>query len=807
MASLIPGYEYDIFISYRQKDNKGEKWVSEFVEALKTELESTFKEEINVYFDINPHDGLLETHDVDASLQEKLKCLVFIPVISRTYCDPNSFAWQHEFVKFIRMASSDRFGLKVKLLNGNVASRVLPIQIHELVKEDIKLCEAALGGVLRGIEFIYKSPGVNRPLRLKEDNPHDNLNHTYYRDQINKVANAINEIITSLKGCRPAFPDEFIFAEEPTAINQPDAAKIKEGLPRRKQFASQAGRKRKTRIFALSSVLLIMALIALFLFSSGSTLPFRERDWILITDFENLTGNPVFDKSLYTAFSLSTSQSRYVNVFPRSRMLETLARMELSGNNSVDEKTGREIAIREGINLILVPGISEIGNKYVITSKIMDSGSGNILKSEVLHSDSQAEIFQTLDDLSKKIRRDLGESRYKIAGQDKSLKKVTTSSLEALKLYSIGIDCHIRMDFECAREYYQNALKIDTGFTAAKASLGNVLIEHFEKKEGCKILNDAIKKVDNLTERERLGILAFHAVNVKNDYAKGIEYAKTRVSLYPDDASARNNLAYYLYRAGRIEEALAEYKATVRLSPDMVLAYGGIIWTYLSTVGSMDSALVWADKMIADNPKNVWGYFYKGSANLGTDNLTGAEAAFIKAREINPDMPLNEYRLAHTLRLQGRYNEAIELLKKIIEKHKDEVSAYYDIGLNYEAMGKKTEAMKNFLIFRETVAKEWTKIWPDDPKTYIALGTIYARTGEMDNSKKMLEKAMVLDSTLHRKFAEVLSVQGKTSEAVIEIEKALKGGYRDLVWLKINPDYQSIQNDPRFRNLLNKYFR
>ena len=67
MDSLIPGYEYDIFISYRQKDNKGDRWVSEFVEALKTELESTFKEEISVYFDINPSDYLLETYDVDES--------------------------------------------------------------------------------------------------------------------------------------------------------------------------------------------------------------------------------------------------------------------------------------------------------------------------------------------------------------------------------------------------------------------------------------------------------------------------------------------------------------------------------------------------------------------------------------------------------------------------------------------------------------------------------------------------------------------------------------------------------------------
>jgi tetratricopeptide (TPR) repeat protein len=199
MSSIIPGYTYDIFISYRQKDNKYDYWVTEFVDHLKRELGATIKDDISVYFDINPHDGLLETHDVDASLKEKLKCLVFIPVISRTYCDPKSFAWEHEFKAFIEQASLDQFGLKIQLPGGNVASRVLPVRIHETDISDNKLCEAVLGGALRGIDFIYKSPGVNRPLRAHEDHPQDNLNRIYYRDQINKAANAINEIIDSIK--------------------------------------------------------------------------------------------------------------------------------------------------------------------------------------------------------------------------------------------------------------------------------------------------------------------------------------------------------------------------------------------------------------------------------------------------------------------------------------------------------------------------------------------------------------------------------------------------------------------------------
>ncbi|HEX6891567.1 MAG TPA: hypothetical protein VF141_12745 [Chryseolinea sp.] len=198
MSSIIPGFEYDIFISYRHKDNKYDGWVSDFVSHLNLELEATFKEEISVYFDENPHDGLLETHNVDKSLEGKLKCLVFIPIISQTYCDPKSFAWQNEFLEFNKIARSDQFGTDIKLINGNVASRVLPIRIHDLNAGDKALLEKELGSVLRPVDFIFKSPGVCRPLRSNEDSPSSNQNKTFYRDQINKVANSIREIINGM---------------------------------------------------------------------------------------------------------------------------------------------------------------------------------------------------------------------------------------------------------------------------------------------------------------------------------------------------------------------------------------------------------------------------------------------------------------------------------------------------------------------------------------------------------------------------------------------------------------------------------
>jgi hypothetical protein len=198
MASLIPDFEYDIFISYHQKDNKHDGWVSDFVENLKGELESTFKEDISVYFDINPHHGLLETHDLDASLKEKLKCLVFIPVITRTYNDPKAFSWEHEFNTFVDQVAHDNFGFKVRLPNGNIASRVLPVQIQDLDPEDQSLLEKIFGGVLRSTEFIYKSAGVNRPLTTEDDDKL-NLNKTKYRNQLNKAALTIKYIIQSIK--------------------------------------------------------------------------------------------------------------------------------------------------------------------------------------------------------------------------------------------------------------------------------------------------------------------------------------------------------------------------------------------------------------------------------------------------------------------------------------------------------------------------------------------------------------------------------------------------------------------------------
>lgn len=199
MPSILSDYQYDIFISYRHNDNAYDGWVTEFVEKLRRELVATVKDKLTIYFDENPEDGLLESHHVDHTISSKIKALIFIPIVSQTYCDTKSFAWNNEFLLFSKAAIEDRFGREITLPNGNVTSRILPIRIHEIDKEDVGLLENVLQGVLRSIDFIYHAQGVNRPLRPKDDDLQDNTNNTIYRNQINKVANAIKDMISGLK--------------------------------------------------------------------------------------------------------------------------------------------------------------------------------------------------------------------------------------------------------------------------------------------------------------------------------------------------------------------------------------------------------------------------------------------------------------------------------------------------------------------------------------------------------------------------------------------------------------------------------
>jgi len=518
MSSIIEGYNYDIFISYRQKDNKHDGWVTEFVNNMKGELESTFKEEISVYFDNNPHDGLLETHDVDESLKDKLKCIIFIPIISRTYCDPKSFAWEHEFKAFFELVSQDQFGLKVKLPNGNVASRVLPVKIYDLDQTDIKLCESVLGGVLRSVDFIYKSAGVNRPLRASEDHPHDNLNKTYYRDQINKVANSIKEIITAIGEHIPRKE------EVPKEVFKPISVPQKNS---------------KTKIIVASGIILALIMFGYFfipkLFKSSSP---GDKS-IAVLPFTNLSNDP--EQEYFSDGIVEAILDRLFKIGELKVTSGTSTKRYKNTELSV-KKIGREL----GVSSILEGSIQKIGNNVRITAQLIDARTDVHLWSET-YDRNISDIFSIQSEVAQNVAREL---KATLTSKEKGqIEKNQTNNVEAYNLYLRGRFFWNQRTEEGQKksiEYFEKSVAIDPDYALAYTGLADAYF-----------------------------ILTWKGWSPNPEgYIKAKKYALRAIEIDKNLAEAHATLGWLLFWAEwKWEEARKELKLAIELNPNYANAH------------------------------------------------------------------------------------------------------------------------------------------------------------------------------------------------------------------------------------------
>jgi len=555
-------------------------------------------------------------------------------------------------------------------------------------------------------------------------------------------------------------------------------------------------------LWGLISVLVVI-IVSLLLFYPVGAIPFEEGDWIIITDFENLTGEEVFDKSLNTALSVSIEQSRYLNVLPRRRIDEALRRMKKEDVEHIDEATGREIAEREGIKVIVVPSISRVGDTYALTGVVGNPTTGKSYRSELVRSPSKNEVLYALDELSEKIRQDLGETLASISQQSKPLAEVTTSSLEALKQYSLGIENHRKLKFEEAKVFYENALRIDPAFTSAKGSLGQLNFEKFDREEGKRLLEEAVKEVDGLTDREKYGILAFHAVSVKKKPEEAINHLKALSALYPDFSPAHNNMGFYYQQMGRFEDAVIEFKEALRIDPYLMLTYSNLVNLYIYQLGDLNSALEWCKRQLSYDDKQIWAYNSLAWIYLGKDDLEKAKAACEKAVEINPNFVMGLFSLGHTCRLQGRYEEALRPLKKILEINPAEPYAAYHVGNLYQLMGDDKSARPYFEKYHKQ-AEIWVQENPDHAYSLITLGLALTRLGQKKQGWATGQKGMELEPEGHFGNAQLLSVQGKIQEAIDQLEQLVENGYSNYVWIKIHPDFQPLYDEPRFKELICK---
>ncbi|MGA3318297.1 MAG: protein kinase [Candidatus Korobacteraceae bacterium] len=571
--------------------------------------------------------------------------------------------------------------------------------------------------------------------------------------------------------------------------------------------------RRQYRALLVAVAFILAALLSMVWLSGRSpTLAFAARDFVLVSDFDNQTGDPVFDKSLTTAFTTSLGQSSYANIYSRLRIAEALKRMKKSGVDRIDEPLAQEIAVREGLKVIVLPSISGVGESYRVAASIRDVASGKNVKTEFVKANGKNKVLDAVDTLSAAIREDLGESLQTVS-QSKRLSSVTTQSLDALRQYSIGAERASALQWDEAKVYFENALRIDPSFTAARASLGMLHVEqamdglpHFDGEEGKRLLSDAVKHVDGLTDREKYGILAFHARAVEKNPEQAIGYLKTLIALYPDDSHSHVNLGRAYLQMGRVPEALAEYKEAIRIDPRLVLAYGNLGSTYLYQMGDVASAMPVCQKVLELDTGNAWAQDCLGWSYFAKNELPQAQAAFEKAVAANPQGTLSRYRLAHTHRAQGHYQQAIETLQQIQKVDPSETSVLYDMGVVYEGMGDRQKARESFTRYRHELETQSKKTL-HEPGKQLDMAVTYARLGETGRARQLLREAMAKAPQLHLDVASVLSLLGEKKEAVDQLELAIQNGYTNYIWLRMNPDLLPLHGYPAFEQLMGKVIK
>jgi TolB-like protein len=737
MPSIIPGYEYDIFISYRQKDNKYDGWVTDFVDNLKKELEATFKEEVSVYFDINPCDGLLETHDVKASLKDKLKCLVFIPIISQTYCDSKSFAWQHEFVAFNRMAKGDRFGRDIRLAGGNVASRILPVKIHDLDEEDKILLENELGGVLRSIEFIYREAGVNRPLKPYDD-AKENLNRTNYRNQVNKVANSVKEIITAIK--KPNQQDRGISRE----VSKPKP---------------ESPKKLKTRIIIASVIILALIVLGYFLIPTLSKPKEQLEKSIAVLPFRNDSPNDT------TTYFLNGVMEEILNNLQKIRdFSRVLSRNSVEQYRNNTTKSTPEIAKKLNVNYIVQGSGQKYGNTFRLRVQLIA-----VLNEKQLWGDSYEQEIQNTKDIFK-IQSQIAQSiatklKTTITPEEKQLiNKIPTTNLTAYDFYQRGREEHtkywinnnnkgvLQKDvLQKVEDLYRKAVKYDSTFAQAYAGLARVYWdknysqEYFSKNfmDSILILTNIAISIDNqLSEAYTLRGTYYNETG-KPELA--LEEFDKAIKFNPNDWMAYLGKGNLYYNYTDLVKCIDNYQksASINRGPELPTLLGEIGLVYFCAGFPEKSKYYYQEELKLDGDSSVY-YYALARDEYFLENFDKSIEFGVKGYAIDStNYGILEY-LGHDYSWLGQYEESLNYFKKYYERLKTNgklnTGAMHRIGYAYWQNGYKKEAEYYFneqikYGNRMNVLK---RPGGEGLNTYYDLAGVYAFRGEKDKAYKNL---------------------------------------------------------------------
>src|SRR5580658_8246629 len=428
----------------------------------------------------------------------------------------------------------------------------------------------------------------------------------------------------------------------------------------------------RVTILALSAV--VFALLAAsavgWLVSRRQILPLRASDTVLIVDFDNQTGDPRFDDALLAAFTVSISQSRYVNVFPRSRLESVLKRMGRSGNQRTTIALGRDICTRENIRGLIANTITRTGQEFELTTELIDPETGATIRSYKERSHGEDHILETLDSIAVRVRADLGESLYEIRQADQPLPQVTTTSLTALKEYAEASSLWYHTKYSDAVALYKTAIELDPDFAMAHAALGRAYCSYiyYQTDLGRKEYEKALALPSRLSDRERMIIQTHKALDLDHVQEAEALY-RSYLEVYPDDWGMLRDYANLLRKHGSIAEAIEKHKRILAIAPDDDRAWIEMATAYLG-LGNFSAAVQAYSHAVQIEPNwLVSGNINReyGMALVGNGEEQKAVAVF-SALLGNPARRADGLRSLALLDLyHGRYSEAQRRLQEALQ--------------------------------------------------------------------------------------------------------------------------------------------
>ena len=337
----------------------------------------------------------------------------------------------------------------------------------------------------------------------------------------------------------------------------------------------RAGRKLQKRTVLITAGLAALAVTLglLWYFKSGSATPLTGEDTIVVADFINTTGDPVFDGTLKQALGSQLEQSPFLSIFSDSRVREALRLMNRSPDERVSKDIAREICLRQGFKAFLTGSISNIGSHYVVTLEATNAQTGDTIALEQAEADSKEQVLAALGTAATNLRKQLGESLASIQKYDKPIHQATTSSLEALKYYSTGIEQQLKGRYLDAIPSFKKATEIDQNFARAYAAMSSMYYNTRQYELAAEASRKAYELRDRVGENERLYITQAYYDNVTGELEKYLQTLEQWKSTYPRDASPPNNLAVKYNELGLFDKAAAEAREAIRLNPGSTSGY------------------------------------------------------------------------------------------------------------------------------------------------------------------------------------------------------------------------------------------